>query len=94
MTRTLSIEYTDDILASVGLSEAEFSAAAKFIVAAQLHAEGKLSAGQAAAFCGMGKVEFLNELPRRGFHASNLRVEDADTELGFGRGGKMPLSRG
>ena len=87
MTHTLSIQYTDDILASVGLSEAEFSAEAKFIVAAQLHAEGKLSAGQAASFCGMGKVEFLNMLPQRGFHASNLRVGDADAELEFGRGG-------
>ncbi len=85
MTRMLSIEYGDDILASVGLSEAEFAVAARFMLAAQLHASGKLSAGQAAQLCGMGKVQFLNELPLRGFHASNLRVEDADTELEFGR---------
>jgi predicted HTH domain antitoxin len=86
MTRTLSIPYSDEILASVGLSEAEFAAAARFLLAAQLHAQGKLSAGQAAEFCGMDKVQFLNELPRRGFPASNLTPDDADTELGFARG--------
>lgn len=84
MTRMLSIEYTDDILASLGLSEGEFVATARFMLAAQLHAEGKLSAGQGTRLCGMGKVEFLHELVHRGFHASNLRVEDADTELGHG----------
>jgi predicted HTH domain antitoxin len=86
MTRMLSIEYTDDILASVGLSDGEFAAAARFMVAAQLHAEGRLSAGQGAQLCGMGKVEFLNALARRGFPASNLRVEDAERELEFGHG--------
>ena len=86
MTRMLSIEYGDDILASVGLSEAEFASTAKFILAAQLHAAGKLSAGQAAHLCGMSKVQFLNELPLRGFHASNLQPEDADTELEFPSG--------
>jgi predicted HTH domain antitoxin len=86
MTRMLSIAYTDDILASVGLSEDEFAAAARFMVAAQLHAEGKLSAGQGASLCGMDKVAFLHELARRGFHAGNLRVEDAVTELEFARG--------
>lgn len=85
MTRILSIEYNDDVLASVGLSEKEFANTAKFILAAQLHASGKLSAGQAAQFCGMGKVEFLNELPRHGFPASNLTVDDAETELEFAR---------
>jgi len=56
------------------------------MVAAQLHAEGRLSAGQGAQLCGLGKVEFLNALARRGFPASNLRVEDAERELEFGRG--------
>jgi len=82
----VSIEYSDDLLASAGLSEEEFAAAAKFLVAAGMHAEGKLSAGQAATLCGMGKVEFLHQLAHRGFPASNLRVEDANTELEFGRG--------
>jgi len=85
MTRLLSIEYSDDILASTGLSEVEFASTAKFTLAAHLYSEGKLSAGQAAEFCGLGKVEFLNKLPTAGFPASNLRPEDVETELGFGR---------
>ncbi len=87
MTRMLSIEYSDDILASVGLSENEFAEAARFMLAVQLYSQGKVSAGQAASFCGLGKVEFLHELAHRGFPASNLRPEDADTELRFARGG-------
>jgi hypothetical protein len=86
MTHTLSIQVSDAVLASVGLSEPEFAAAAKFMVAAQFHAQGKLSAGQAAEFCGMSKVQFLNELPRHGFPAANLTPDDAVTELGFARG--------
>ncbi len=86
MSRKLSIEYSDDVLASVGLSEAEFEADAKFLLAAQLHSSGKLSAGQAATLCGMGKVEFMYALAQRGFSASNLQPEDAATELEFGRG--------
>ena len=86
MTHTLTIAYTDDILASVGLSEGEFAAAARFMVAAQLHGEGRLSAGQAASLCGMGKVEFLHALAQRGYPASNLRIEDAERELEFARG--------
>jgi hypothetical protein len=86
MTRMLTIEYGDDVLASVGLSESEFATTAKFLLAAQLHASGRLSAGQAAQLCGMGKVAFLNALPGHGFHASNLSIEDAATELEFARG--------
>ena len=86
MTRSLSIEYTDDILASVGLSEFDFAATARFIVAAKLYSEGKLSAGQAASLCGMDKVPFLHELARHGTPASNLRSDDAKVELEFARG--------
>ena len=86
MTRMLSIDYSDDVLASVGLSEDEFALAAKFLLAAQLHSEGRLSAGQSARLCDMGKVEFLHELVRRGFNASNLRDGDATDELEFARG--------
>ena len=85
MNRRLSIDYTDDVLASVGLSESEFAATAKFLLAAHLHAAGKLSAGQAAALCDRGKVEFLHELAQRGFTASNLQPEDAQAELDFAR---------
>lgn len=82
---TLSIEYTDDVLASVGLSEEEFATKAKFLLAAQFYVDGKLSAGQAARLCDMGKVEFLHELVRHGYNASNLQEEDADAELEFAR---------
>ncbi len=86
MTHTLTISYDDEILMAAGMSSSEFSLEAKFAIAAKLYGEGKLTAGQAAKLCDMGKVEFLHELPRRGYLASNLSVEDAQEELEFARG--------
>ncbi len=85
MTHTLTISYDEDILLATGMSSSEFSLETKFAIAAKLYGEGKLTAGQAARLCDMGKVEFLHELPRRGYPASNLAPEDAREELEFAR---------
>jgi predicted HTH domain antitoxin len=87
MSHRLTIEYGDDVLLSLGLSPEEFSAEAKLVLAAKLYDLGKLTSGQAARLCGKGRVEFLMSLSRLGVAASNLRPEDADVELDFGRHG-------
>ena len=86
MSNTLTINYEDDVLLSTGMTQNEFSAKAKFMIAANLFAEGRLTAGQAAKFCGMGKVAFLHELPSHGFSMSNLGPEDLDSEMELARG--------
>jgi len=86
MIRTLTIDYDDDVLFSVGMSPDEFSDAMKFTLAAGLYGEGKLTAGQSARLCGMGKADFLYELPRRGYPMSNLGVEDFREDLEFAHG--------
>ena len=83
MTHTLSIEYSDDVLLSVGLPEHDFNDEARFLLAAKLYEIGRLSSGQAAAICGKKRVEFLLALPRVGVSPSNLRPEDAACELQF-----------
>jgi predicted HTH domain antitoxin len=83
MSHTLTIEYGDDVLFSVGLSRDEFDEEARLLLAAKLYELGKLTSGQAARLCGKGRVDFLLSLPRVGVSISNLRPEDADAELAF-----------
>jgi predicted HTH domain antitoxin len=87
MQRALTIEYSDDILFSLGLSVEQFSEEAKFLLAAKLYELGKLTSGQAARLCGKGRVDFLLSLPRAGVPISNLRPEDAQTEIDFAKHG-------
>jgi predicted HTH domain antitoxin len=87
MERLITIKYGDDILASLGMSAEQFSEEAKFLLAAKLYELGKLSSGQAARLCGMGRVDFLMSLTRIGIPVSNLRPDDAQTEIDFARHG-------
>ena len=83
MSKSLTIEYGDDVLFSVGLSQEDFAGEARFLLAANLYELGKLTSGQAAGLCGQGRMEFLLALPRVGGSMSNLRREDAEGELEF-----------
>lgn len=87
MTRQLTLDYNDDLLVSLGLSEKEFRAEAGFLLAAKLYELGRLSSGQAARLCELSRVSFLLNLPRAGVAISNLRPEDADADIAFGRDG-------
>ena len=88
MAYTLTIEYGDDVLFSVGLSREEFAEEARFLLAAKLYELGKLTSwGRWLALCGKGRVDFLLSLPRIGVSISNLRPEDAEVEIEFVRNG-------
>lgn len=84
MSRQIVIEYSDELLAGLGLSADEFSAEARLLLAAKLYELGRITSGQGAELCGMQRVEFLLALPRVGVAVSNLRPEDADAEIRFG----------
>ncbi len=84
---TLTIEYGDDVLLGVGLSAEQFAREAKFLLAAQLYEMGRLTGGQAAHLATLGRVEFLVGLERAGVAMCNLRPDDADDEIRFGRDG-------
>jgi predicted HTH domain antitoxin len=87
MTRTLTIEYGDDLLVSLGMSPAEFSREAAFLLAAKLYELGRLTSRQAAKLCGKERVELLLDLPRVHVAVSNLGADDADDEIAFARHG-------
>ena len=83
MTHTLAIEYDDEVLFSAGMPEQDFNEEARFLLAAKLYELGRLPSGRAAALCGKGRVDFLLSLPRVGVSISNLRPEDAASEIEF-----------
>lgn len=85
MPHSLTIEYGDDLLLSLGLSADQFSSEARLLLAAKLYELGRLTSGQAAKLSGLGRVEFLLTLSRLGIPASNLREEDAAAEIDFAR---------
>ena len=83
MQNTLTIEYADELLFALGVSDREFSEEAKLLLAAKLYEMGRISSGQAARLAGKSRVEFLFSLSRLGVPMSNLRQEDLETELNF-----------
>ena len=87
MSHSLTIEYGEDVLFSLGLSPTQFTEEARLLLAAKLYEMGRLTSGQAARLCGQGRVEFLLSLPRIGVSISNLREEDAASEIEFLKNG-------
>ncbi len=85
MLHKLIMQYSDDLLASVGLSEEAFSKEARFLLAAKLYEQGRLTSGQAVKFCGKGRVEFLYSVPSAGISISNMPPEDVIQELSFAK---------
>lgn len=83
MAHTVTIEYQDDLLFRPGINREQFSAEAKFLLAAKLYELGRLCSGKAAQLAGKSRVEFLFGLAQIGISMSNLRPEDAATEIGF-----------
>lgn len=83
MQNTLTIEYTDDLLFALGVSDKQFSQEAKFLLAAKLYELGRISSGQAARLAGKSRVEFLFSLSQIGVPLSNLQAEDLENEINF-----------
>ncbi len=86
MSDPVTVPFDNEVLLATNMTTKEFVDSAKFTVVAKLWMDGKLSAGQAAKLCGMGKVEFLYELPKHGYPMSNLGPENLLDELEFIRG--------
>ena len=56
MAHRMTIEYGDEILLGLGLSPSEFALEARFLLAANLYALGRITSGQAAAFSGVLEI--------------------------------------
>ncbi len=81
---TITITYTNDILASANLSRSELGDITRLAGAAKLFEDGRLTLGQAAKLYGQSRVEFMATLVKHGYSCVNLTDDDADDELRFG----------
>lgn len=84
--KTITITYTDDILASANLSRSELADITRLAGAAKLFEDGRLTLGQAAKLYGQTRVEFMATLVSHGYSCVNLTEDDAEDELRFGNG--------
>lgn len=83
---TITISYTDDILASANLSPSELADITRLAGAAKLFEDGRLTLGQAAKLYGQGRMEFMATMINHGYSCVNLTEDDAVDELRFGNG--------
>ena len=84
---TITITYSDDILASANMSRSELAEITRLAGAAKLFEDGRLTLGQAAKLYGQTRIEFMTTLVRHGYSCVNLTADDAEDELRFGHAG-------
>ena len=85
MKRTLTIDYSDDVLLALGYSPKQFNEEAKLLVAVKLYELGRLSSGAAAKLAGIPKPLFLMKLADYGVDAFQLTEEDFQQDLASAR---------
>lgn len=77
----LSIPYSDDLLLSTGQSKETLEQHLRFLLAVKLFELGRLSAGKAAQLCGIGKLQFMQEIGQIGVPVINLDDGQIEDEL-------------
>ena len=85
MTRSLTIDYADDVLLALGLTHEEFREEAKILIAVKLYEMGRLSTGAAAGFANIPKPLFLNKLSDYGIDTFDLSREELQRDLASAR---------
>ena len=85
MNRTLTIDYSDEVLLALGCSPEQFSEEAKLLVAVKLYELGRLSSGAAAKLAGIPKPLFLMKLADYGVDTFHLTEEDLQQDLASAR---------
>ena len=85
MKRTLTIDYSDEVLLALGCSPEQFNEEAKILVAVKLYELGRLSSGAAAKLAGIPKPLFLMKLVDYGVDAFQLTEEDLQQDLASAR---------
>ena len=81
MNRTLTIDYSDEVLLALGCSPEQFNEEAKLLVAVKLYELGRLSSGAAAKLAGIPKPLFLTKLADYGVDTFDLTEEDLQQDL-------------
>lgn len=85
MTRSLTIDYRDDVLMALGLTPEEFREEAKLLIAVKLYEMGRLSTGAAASLADVPKPLFLTKLADYGVNTFNLSEEELQRDVANAR---------
>ena len=85
MTKSLTIDYGDEILLALGLSPDQFREEAKILIAVKLHEMGRLSTGAAAKLAGIPKPLFLTKLADYGVATFDLSDEELRRDMTHAR---------
>ena len=85
MTRSLTIDYGDDVLLALGLTPEQFREEAKLLIAVKLYEMNRLSTGAAAALAGVPKPLFLTKLAAYGINTFDLSEEELQRDLANAR---------
>lgn len=85
MTRSLTIDYGDEVLLALGLSPDQFREEAKILIAVKLHEMGRLSTGAAAQLAGIPKPLFLIKLADYGVETFDLSDEELRRDMTHAR---------
>lgn len=85
MTRSLTIDYGDEVLLALGLSPDQFREEAKVLIAVKLYELGRLSTGAAAQFAGVPKPLFLTKLADYGVDTFDLSNEELRQDMTHAR---------
>ncbi|HNR32688.1 MAG TPA: UPF0175 family protein [Candidatus Hydrogenedentes bacterium] len=76
MRRTLTVEYSDEVLLALGVSPEQFGAELRLLTAVKLYELGRLSSGAAANLADMPKPVFLSKLADYGVDSFRLTEEE------------------
>ena len=85
MTRSLTIDYGDDVLLALGLTPEQFREEAKLLIAVKLYEMNRLSTGAAAALAGVPKPLFLTKLADYGVNTFELSDKELQRDLANAR---------
>ena len=85
MKRTLTIDYSDEVLLALGCSPEQLNEEAKLLVAVKLYELGRLSSGAAAKLAGIPKPLFLMKFADYGVDTFQLTGEDFQQDLASAR---------
>lgn len=85
MTRSLTIDYGEEVLLALGMTPDEFSKEAKILIAVKLHEMGRLSTGAAAELANLPKTLFLTRLAAYDIDTFNIPEDDLRSDMASAR---------
>ncbi len=83
---TLTIQIPESVLLQTGASREALQREGEFWLALRFFQSGRLTSGQAAAMCGLNRVDFLLAAGREGVPVADLDGDELDREVGVARG--------